>query len=99
MKSGQSQHRLWLSVFSAAIFRPAGYKAAGFEAAANPSAFSNFADSSCYAVQFSQHFFFFYGAKRAIYEEQPLFGGMVAEDNQKVNQYRRFQNNVAIFCF
>ena len=41
---------------SAAIFRPAGYKAAGTGALANPSALSNFADSSCYAVQFSQRF-------------------------------------------
>lgn len=50
MKSGQAQHRLWLPVFSTAIFRPAGYKAAGIGALANPSALSNFADSSCYAV-------------------------------------------------
>lgn len=56
LKSGQSQCRLELPVSSAAIFRPAGYKAAGIGAPANPSALSNFADSSCYAVQFSQHF-------------------------------------------
>lgn len=57
MKSGQSQNRFWLPVFSAAIFRPAGYKAAGIGAPTNPSALSNFADSSCYAVQFSLHFY------------------------------------------
>lgn len=56
MKSDQSQHRFWFPVSSAAIFRPAGYIAAGIGAPANPSALSNFADSSCYAVQFSQHF-------------------------------------------
>lgn len=69
-----------------------GIKQRGIGAPANPSALSNFADSCCYAVQFSQHFYCCQTCD--VWRAAPaLRNGMLKIIQKRLIHYRMFKNH------